>query len=155
MKKIALSSLAVLLLAFVLAVPAFAMPAYPEPIEVDNGLGESVTVCLKGDEFFNFTTDEAGNLVERDADKTFRYVVAGENESYVLGGTVTDRAFFAIRDRGNKISSANLQKDKLQALRNEIYEANSVATFALTEGEGKTERQELTTTGRPERKSRF
>ena len=139
MKKIALSSLAVLLLAFVLAVPAFAMPAYPEPIEVDNGLGESVTVCLKGDEFFNFTTDEAGNLVERDADKTFRYVVAGENESYVLGGTVTDRAFFAIRDRGNKISSANLQKDKLQALRNEIYEANSVATFALTEGEGKTD----------------
>ncbi|MDY4040513.1 MAG: M6 family metalloprotease domain-containing protein [Collinsella sp.] len=58
------------------AAPAFALPANPEPLGLTQPDGSAVEVNVRGDENFNFTLNENGAVVLKDADGTWRQVVA-------------------------------------------------------------------------------
>ena len=55
---------------------AAADPANPRPFTYTQPDGSTVTLVLHGDEFFNWTTDADGRVMERTADGFYRYTGA-------------------------------------------------------------------------------
>ena len=61
------------LLALLLALPlSFAIPAYPTPIKYTQPDGSVIILQKHGDEFFHWTTDALGRIVEKGADGFYR-----------------------------------------------------------------------------------
>ena len=65
-----------LLLSVLFGQDATADPANPRPFRYTQPDGSSVTLVLHGDEYFNWTTDTEGRVMERGADGIYRYTGA-------------------------------------------------------------------------------
>ena len=69
-----------------------AVTAYPGEIEFTEEVTDSTIRGYQyGDEFFSYIGDTEGNVLLKDHDGRYRYVVA-QGDSFCLGGAVTDGA---------------------------------------------------------------
>ncbi len=100
---------------------ASAVVAYPGNAEVVDGLsGQMLQIRSYGDEFFSYTTDTDGNLLIKDSNGAFRFVV-DRNGAFAMGGYVTGGAF--ARSAASQAQKVNLSggvsgwKEKLGRLR--------------------------------------
>jgi M6 family metalloprotease-like protein len=73
MKLFTKFSATVLFICFFLNASVSAVPAYPYPIKVKQPDGNEITILLKGDEFFNYTTTEDGYVILEDKNGFYNY----------------------------------------------------------------------------------
>lgn len=81
------SFLIILLLFIAICVEVSAEPAFPDPIIIVQPDGTSLTVLLKGDEFFAYKTTVDGYLITQNSKGFFEYAnVNIEGKNVALGG---------------------------------------------------------------------
>ena len=69
----------------------YAVPAQPQPRTIIQPDGTSITILLKGDEFFHYTVSEDNYLIAQDADGIYRYAgIDEQGEIYTLEMKVTE-----------------------------------------------------------------
>ncbi len=79
---------AVVLLCLVCTAPVFSVPAVSKPLVVTQPDGSTLTLYLRGDEFFHFHTSEDNYLIKQDTDGYYKYAT-------VVDGKITISSFRA------------------------------------------------------------
>ena len=72
-----------LIAAVTLTTAAYAVPAHPDPVRVEQPDGTYVTLALHGDEFFHYTTTADGYTVERNAEGYWVYLMETDSGEVV------------------------------------------------------------------------
>lgn len=106
MKKIFLS---LFLLSFGTALRLLAVPAYPYPIKIEQPDGTTLTVRLKGDEFYHYHLTDDGYPIVKDAQGVFNYAVMDEQNNGTWLDTGVKAHDNAIRTRVERAFIAGLQ----------------------------------------------
>ena len=117
----------------------FAVKAYPDPIVVKQPDGTSLTIRLKGDEFFNYTTTDDGYLIRKNVSGVYNYA-KWENGTFKLTNqkannlqkrSNAEKIFISNLDK-NPNFSTTLQKRKIQKASQVITHTNISNQFPVT-----------------------
>ncbi len=91
MKRFAIMSITTMAIAFIIAIPVFAVPANPAPFTVTQPDGTKVTLSHRGDEWFDFFITDENKLAIRDGE-VWRYVEKDGADGLRLGGLIGGKA---------------------------------------------------------------
>ncbi|MFZ4583047.1 MAG: M6 family metalloprotease domain-containing protein, partial [Paludibacter sp.] len=121
------------------SISLFAVKAYPGLIEVTQPDGTNLTIRLKGDEFFNYTTTEDGYLIRRDETGVFRYAkfqngnfeLSTHKATNILNRNTTEKKIISQLEKNPNLNTT-LQQRKLQKISKVIANTNVSNQFPVT-----------------------
>ena len=117
-----------------LALPLWAVVAFPEPVQVRQPDGSLLTVCLHGDEHSHFTTDVTGHLLCQDESGYYRpaaFQADGSLRFVDSGASHLSQLPFSVRARSQaRRMQANKRLSSLRSARSFAHPSKTLVILA-------------------------